>query len=152
MHSDISSGISWISRSEVINIYLKKTFANYLPVPFLSLLVEDCIVNGKDYNSGGARYNTTYIQGVGLGSITDMLTSVKYHVYDKKNYTWDEVLKHWTAISMDLKQMQYDMIFSSPKYGNEWWLCRSKCSGLFLKIFYDAVNGQSWFQGRGSPN
>jgi len=36
---------------------LEKTFADWLPVPFLSLLLEDCILNGKDYNSGGARYN-----------------------------------------------------------------------------------------------
>ncbi len=58
------------------NNVIEKTFANYLPVPFLSLLVEDCISSGKDYNCGGARYNTSYIQGVGLGSITDILTSI----------------------------------------------------------------------------
>jgi pyruvate-formate lyase len=59
-------------------------FANHLPAPFLSLLIDDCITKGKDYNAGGARYNTTYIQGVGLGSITDSLTALKYHVFDKK--------------------------------------------------------------------
>jgi hypothetical protein len=42
-----------------------------MPVPFLSLLIDDCIDNGRDYNAGGARYNTSYIQGVGLGSMTD---------------------------------------------------------------------------------
>ncbi len=68
------------------NNVIERTFANWLPVPFLSLLVEDCILNGKDYNNGGARYNTTYIQGVGLGSITDILTSVRYNIYDKKKY------------------------------------------------------------------
>ena len=66
------------------NNVIEKTFARYLPVPFLSLLVEDCIPNGRDYNNGGARYNTTYIQGVGLGSITDILTSIRYNVYDKE--------------------------------------------------------------------
>lgn len=69
------------------NNVIEKTFARWLPVPFLSLLVEDCIANGKDYNGGGARYNTTYIQGVGLGSITDILTSIRYNVYDRKNIT-----------------------------------------------------------------
>ncbi len=68
------------------NNVIEKTFARWLPVPFLSLLVEDCILNGKDYNNGGARYNTSYIQGVGLGSITDMLTSIRYNIYDKKKY------------------------------------------------------------------
>ena len=62
------------------NNVIQRTFADWLPVPFLSLLVEDCIANGKDYNNGGARYNTTYIQGVGLGSIADILTSIRYNI------------------------------------------------------------------------
>jgi formate C-acetyltransferase len=70
------------------NNVIEKTFARWLPVPFLSLLLEDCISNGRDYNNGGARYNTTYIQGVGLGTVADALTSIRYNIYDKKNYTW----------------------------------------------------------------
>ena len=73
------------------NNVIERTFSNWLPVPFLSLLVEDCIVNAKDYNCGGARYNTSYIQGVGLGSLTDILTSLRYNIYDKKNFTWEEL-------------------------------------------------------------
>ncbi len=75
------------------NNVIEKTFARWLPVPFLSLLVEDCIANGRDYNNGGASYNTTYIQGVGLGTVADMLTSVRYNIYDKKNFTWEELNK-----------------------------------------------------------
>jgi formate C-acetyltransferase len=30
------------------NNVIEKTFAIHLPVPFLSLLLEDCIANGKD--------------------------------------------------------------------------------------------------------
>ena len=47
---------------------IERLYAEYLPVPFLSLLIDDCIANGKDYNAGGARYNTSYIQGVGIGT------------------------------------------------------------------------------------
>jgi pyruvate-formate lyase len=49
------------------NLIIEKLFAEHMPSPFLSVLIDDCIVNGKDYNAGGARYNTSYIQGVGLG-------------------------------------------------------------------------------------
>ncbi|MBA4321194.1 MAG: formate C-acetyltransferase/glycerol dehydratase family glycyl radical enzyme [Odoribacter sp.] len=123
------------------NNVIEKTFADHLPVPFLSLLVEDCIAGGKDYNCGGARYNTTYIQGVGLGSITDMLTSVRYHIYDKKNYTWEEVMN---ALSFDFEgfeQLQYDMIFNSPKYGNDDDYADQHAVAVF-EIYYDAVNGR----------
>ncbi|MCB7363005.1 pyruvate formate lyase family protein, partial [Flavonifractor plautii] len=54
---------------------------------------DDCITNGKDYNAGGARYNTNYLQGVGIGTITDSLSAIKYNVYDKKNFTMGELMK-----------------------------------------------------------
>jgi len=48
--------------------------STHLPAPFLSVVIDDCIRKGRDYNEGGARYNTNYIQGVGLGTITDSLS------------------------------------------------------------------------------
>ena len=63
---------------------IEKIFADCMPAPFLSILTNDCIAKGKDYNAGGARYNTKYLQGVGIGTITDCLAAVKYNVYDKK--------------------------------------------------------------------
>jgi len=61
-------------------------YAAYLPAPFLSLLIDDCISTGQDYHAGGARYNTSYIQGVGLGTITDALAAIKYHVFDRQPF------------------------------------------------------------------
>ena len=47
------------------NNIIERIFMKYMPVPFLSVLIEDCIRNGKDYMCGGARYNSSYVQGVG---------------------------------------------------------------------------------------
>jgi formate C-acetyltransferase len=118
-----------------------KTFATWLPVPFLSLLVEDCIKNGKDYNNGGARYNTTYIQGVGLGSITDILTSIRYNIYDKKKLTWEKLIKALNADFEGFDQIQYDLIFNTPKYGNDDDYADRHAVAVF-EIFYDSVNGR----------
>jgi formate C-acetyltransferase len=128
------------------NNVIEKTFANYLPVPFLSLLLEDCIANGKDYNCGGARYNTTYIQGVGLGSLTDILTSVRYNIYDNKNYSWDEVLKALKSDFAGFERMQYDMIYNTPKYGNDDDYADQHAVAVF-EIYYDAVNGRPTSRG-----
>ena len=46
------------------NNIIERIFMKYMPVPFLSVLIEDCIRNGKDYMCGGARYNSSYVQGV----------------------------------------------------------------------------------------
>lgn len=123
------------------NNVIFKTFATWLPAPFLSLLVEDCIANGKDYNAGGARYNTTYIQGVGLGSMTDILTSIRYNIYDTKKYTWSQLMK---ALENDFEgygEMQYDLLYNTPKYGNDDDYADRHAEMVF-EIFYDAVNGR----------
>ena len=123
------------------NNVIEKTFANWLPVPFLSLLVEDCISSAKDYNCGGARYNTTYIQGVGLGSITDMLSSIRYNIYDKEKYGWDEVINALDADFKGFEEIRYNMIYETPKYGNDDDYADQLAVSVF-EIYYDAVNGR----------
>jgi len=123
------------------NNVIEKTFALHLPVPFLSLLLEDCIVNGKDYNAGGARYNTTYIQGVGLGSITDILTSIKFNIYDMQRFTWQEMLTAMKNNFEGAEEMQYEMIYKTPKYGNDDDYADAQAVAVF-EIFHDAVTGR----------
>jgi formate C-acetyltransferase len=123
------------------NNVIEKTFAIHLPVPFLSLLLEDCIANGKDYNAGGARYNTTYIQGVGLGSITDILTSIRFNIYERKRFTWNEMLSALKSNFEGAEQMQYDMIYNTPKYGNDDDYADAQAVSVF-EFFHDAVSGK----------
>jgi trans-4-hydroxy-L-proline dehydratase len=128
------------------NNVIEKTFATYLPVPFLSLLIEDCIANGKDYNCGGARYNTTYIQGVGLGSLTDIITSVRYNIYDRKNFTWNELITAMKSDFAGFEQMQNDLIYNTPKYGNDDDYADQNAVAIF-EAYYDAVNGRPTSRG-----
>jgi pyruvate formate-lyase/glycerol dehydratase family glycyl radical enzyme len=123
------------------NNVIEKTFSKWLPVPFLSLLVEDCISTGKDYNKGGARYNTTYIQGVGLGSITDMLTSIRYNVYDKKVISWNEMIRAVEADFKGYEKIQYELIYNTPKFGNDDDYADQQAVSVF-EIYYDAINGR----------
>jgi formate C-acetyltransferase len=123
------------------NNEIEKIFAEYLPAPFLSLLVQDCIVNARDYNNGGARYNTSYIQGVGLGSITDMLTSLRYNVFEKKTVPMEEIMKAMEAGFKGYEELQYRLIYETPKYGNDDDYADNQALQVF-DIYYDAVNGR----------
>jgi pyruvate formate-lyase/glycerol dehydratase family glycyl radical enzyme len=123
------------------NNVIEKTFAKWLPVPFLSLLVEDCISSGKDYNNGGARYNTTYIQGVGLGTITDILSSVRYNIYDRKIYSWTELIAALDADFTGYDQLRYDLLYNTPKFGNDDDYADQQAVIAF-EIYYDSVNGR----------
>ena len=101
------------------NNVIEQLYAQEMPAPCLSVVTNDCISNAKDYNAGGARYNTNYIQGVGIGTVTDCLAAVKYNVYDKQNFTMEELIK---AMEHDFEG--YDAIYrmvhdKTPKYGND---------------------------------
>ena len=123
------------------NNIIERLFANWLPVPFLSLLVEDCIANGKDYNCGGARYNTSYIQGVGLGSITDILTSIRYNIYDRRRFGWKELTDALKADYIGFEKIRHDLIYETPKYGNDDDYADQQAVTAF-EIYYDSVNGR----------
>lgn len=123
------------------NNIIGKLFARYLPVPFLSLIIDDCIARGVDYNAGGARYNTTYIQGVGLGSITDSLTALKYHVFDKKRITMKGFLKALQQNFRDFGEFRVELVYNTPKYGNDDDNADDQAK-LVFNLFYDCVNGR----------
>ena len=122
------------------NNIIERIFMKYMPVPFLSVLIEDCIRNGKDYMCGGARYNSSYVQGVGLGSITDMLTALRYHVYDKKTITMETMGK---ALANDFKgfeELQYQLVYHTPKYGNDDDYADEQEVQVF-DMYYDVLSG-----------
>ncbi|MDB4303860.1 glycyl radical protein, partial [Desulfosarcina sp.] len=101
------------------NNIIDRIYAKHMPVPFLSLLIDDCIQNGKDYNDGGARYNSSYIQGVGMGSITDQLSAIKYHVYENETISMDGMLKALENNFVDFEEFREKLVNETPKYGND---------------------------------
>jgi trans-4-hydroxy-L-proline dehydratase len=123
------------------NNIISRIYALYMPVPFLSLLIGDCIDNGKDYNRGGARYNTRYIQGVGIGSTTDALTSLKFHVFDRKDVSFADMMKALTANFDGFEDLRKDLVDRTPKYGNDDDYADDIMKTVF-EIFYNAVEGR----------
>ena len=128
------------------NNVIEKLYAENMPAPCLSVVTNDCISNAKDYNAGGARYNTNYIQGVGIGTVTDCITAVKYNVFDKKNFTMEELLE-----AMDHNFEGYDAIFrmvhdKTPKYGNYDDYADSVMQDVF-NLYHDLITGRPTMRG-----
>lgn len=101
------------------NNIIERMYMESMPVPLLSVITDDCISSGVDYNAGGACYNTSYVQCVGIATITDSLASIKKNVYEDKVVSISELL---AACKADFKG--YDDIFDlvhnkTPKYGND---------------------------------
>ena len=102
-----------------VNNYIERMFSLYAPATFLSLYIDDCIEKGRDYYSGGARYNTTYIQCTGLGTITDCFTTLKKHVFEEGRYTMDEILKACRSNWEGEEKMRLYIRNHTPFFGND---------------------------------
>jgi formate C-acetyltransferase len=123
------------------NNRIERLYARYLPSPFMSLLFDDCIARGRDYHDGGPRYNSTYIQGVGLGTTTDSLASLKYHVFDKKHIDMRRLLD-MLATDFDGNEKYRQMLLNhTPKYGNDDPYADEIARTLF-EAYFQALDGR----------
>ena len=101
------------------NHLIEALFAREMPAPFLSLITSDCIARGVDYNAGGARYNTSYIQGVGIGTLTDSLAAIRKHVFDAGTISMAELLDALAADFEEYEPLRQRLRNRSPKWGND---------------------------------
>lgn len=123
------------------NRIIEKLWATYLPAPFLSVLIDDCIANGVDYNSGGARYNSSYVQGVGMGSITDSLSALKYHVFDKHSLSLADFLSTLNTDFEGDEKFRQKLVCETPKWGNDDDYADSLAVRVF-ESFFSSVDGR----------
>ncbi len=101
------------------NLVIEKLWGEILPSPFLSILIDDCIEAGLDYNCGGARYNSSYIQGVGVGTTTDCLAAIKYHIFDQNSFDFETLMSALKNNFDGDEPLRQVLISNSPKYGND---------------------------------
>jgi formate C-acetyltransferase len=128
------------------NNIIEKLWAEYLPAPFVSILIDDCVKQGKDYNNGGARYNSSYIQGVGMGSITDSLTALRYHVYDRKNISMQHMLSALAENFTSDHELRQTLLKDTPKYGNDDDYADQTLRQVF-DMYFEAIDGRPNMKG-----
>ena len=123
------------------NVIVERLYAEYLPAPFMSLLTDDCIAKGLDYNNGGARYNSSYIQGVGIGTTTDSLTALKYNIFEKKKFSMEELLTSLEKNYEGFDNIRDLLLNETPKYGNDNDYADEILKQIF-EIYFSAIDGR----------
>ncbi|MGE4545927.1 MAG: formate C-acetyltransferase/glycerol dehydratase family glycyl radical enzyme [Pedobacter sp.] len=90
-----------------------------VPLPFLSSLVEDCIGRGKSLQEGGAIYNFSGPQGVGVANAGDALTAIKKLCFDEKVISLPELKEVLDKDFEGAENIRQMLVNRAPKYGND---------------------------------
>ncbi len=101
--------------------------AERAPLPFLSCMVDDCITDGKSLQEGGAHYNFTGPQGVGVANVGDSFAAIKKLVFDDKKITLQELKEALDTnfgeedsnSKLDFEDIRQMLIHRAPKFGND---------------------------------
>ncbi len=123
------------------NNRIERLFATEMPCPFMSVLMDDCIERARDYHDGGARYNSTYIQGVGMGTVTDSLTALKCHVFDEHKLSMEEMLDALRTDFGGREPLRQMLALRTPAYGND-DDCADKIAERVFDLYFDCLDGR----------
>ncbi len=118
-----------------VSNYIDRMFAKYAPAPFLSVVIDDCIARGKDYYDGGPRYNTSYIQCCGLGTVTDSFSALKKHVFEEKSFGMDRILKAVLNNFRGEELLRQTIMNRTPFFGND----DTYADDLAVRVYNDLV-------------
>ena len=125
---------------------IERIYATEMPAPFLSVLIDDCIAKGTDYNAGGARYNNTFIQAVGIGSITDSLSAIRQLVFDEHQVSLGELVAAIDRDFEDDEALRQRLLNRTPKYGNDDDYADALMARVFETLFR-AIDGRPTARG-----
>ena len=125
--------------------------ARWLPQPIRTLLVDDCLDAGHEFNAGGARYNWSVINVGGLGNVADALAAVREVVYERRELSGAEL---WPAL--EANYTGYDSLrerlATCPRYGNDDALADELAARVAELVFEELRRYAPWRGGRFLPS
>ncbi len=148
-------------RKQLINFLILTTQGNnateithvkHRPTPFLSIVVDGCIESGTEINAGGARYNSTGCQGVGLADVIDSVTAIDKIVYKDKKLSLSELIAAVDGNFAQHRDLRTYILNKVPKYGENKELSdhyTKIISGMYSQAVMQFKNsrGGSYFPG-----
>ncbi len=123
------------------NRVVERLYAEEMPAPFLSALVDGCIESGRDYNAGGAKYHNRYVQMVGIGTITDALAAIRHAVFEEEHVSLPALVSVLDRDFAGADVLRLRLSCRSPRWGND----DDEADALMRRVFeaaFEAVDGR----------
>lgn len=109
----------FIDRMAIICSVVERIHQKFLPSPFLSSVIDDCLEKGTDVTAGGAKYNFSGIQAIQTANIADSLEVLKQLVFNEKKVEKEKLLEALRGNFADNEILRQICINKVPKYGND---------------------------------
>jgi pyruvate formate-lyase/glycerol dehydratase family glycyl radical enzyme len=97
---------------------IEEANARLHPTPLTSAMIAGCIESGRDASAGGAIYNGSGVQGVGVVDVGDSLAAIDAVIFKEQRATMAELVaacRHGFASTPQLRAR----LLGAPKYGND---------------------------------
>ncbi len=134
--------LNWVVDLKVrVNNYIERMYALHSPAPFLSVVIDGCIAKGRDYYDAGPRYNTTYIQCCGIGTVTDSLSAIRTHVYEEKTLDMPRLLQALAGNFQGQDVLRHMLKNKTPFFGND----DDRADAIMRRVYdslYTAIDGR----------
>lgn len=115
--------------------------AKFKPLPFLSSVFEGTLESGKDVTEGGAVYNYSGPQGVGMATVGDSLCTIRELVFKEKSVSAEELLdamcKNWEGYDELYAKVNSEKI---PHFGNNNDYA-DEMSRIAAQVYLESVHG-----------
>ncbi len=101
------------------NNAIELAHARHRPTPLLSTLVGGCIERGRDVTAGGADYNSSGLQGVGLADVVDSLAAIARLVFSEGRLSLAELVEACERDFEGQRALRRTITSKLPKYGED---------------------------------
>jgi len=117
---------------------VEKGNRKFHPTPLSSMLVDGCLESGKDLTEGGAIYNSSGIQGVGVADVADSLAALDQVVFRSGRLGMKEVLNVLRRDFEGREEVRAELD-RAAKFGNDQGLPDSY-AGLVVRMFHESLS------------
>ncbi len=127
--------------------------AEWQPQPIRSLLIDDCIDRGVEYSAGGARYNWSVINVMGLANAIDSLAAIRSVVFENGIASGQEVADALASDFAETEELRLQLEHA-PRYGNGDVETDNLAASLSEFIFTEMLKRRTWrinANGEGGP-